>query len=174
MQLEIDCVKNFHDAKGISPQQSFPAERVDLSDVAEALAEIAKSLEERYDGSDQRHLRAHLIIEEASELVAAFAGGNELLALDAITDLLYVVLGTAVVYDWPLVEAFAEVHMSNMSKTVNTGGNDRLRSKGDQYKPPQLMDVLRRYRDGGSGLARLRGRVLARRTISEPSSGEST
>lgn len=63
-----------------------------------------------------QYLRWKLIMEEGKEL----ADANDLVgALDAVSDLLYVVYGAAVAFgfSWEQVDrAFAEVHRSNMSK----------------------------------------------------------
>ena len=112
-------VKAFHDAKG------FP--------VMVPLAEKAIAL------------RSHLLKEELGELIEAMEAGDEVAALDGAADLLYVLIGTAVTFDWPLFEAFAEVHRSNMTKSV---AQDRTHhpGKGKGYSPPNLKDLLERHK----------------------------
>lgn len=63
-----------------------------------------------------RHLREQLIHEENDELCEAV---NNVEALDAIADLLYVVYGAAIAYGFSTEQvdnAFEEVHGSNMTK----------------------------------------------------------
>jgi predicted HAD superfamily Cof-like phosphohydrolase len=63
-----------------------------------------------------------------------------------LSDLLYVVYGTAVSYGLPIDDIFAEVHRSNMSK-LGEDGNPVLREdgkilKGPNYTPPYLDDIV--------------------------------
>jgi predicted HAD superfamily Cof-like phosphohydrolase len=85
-------------------------------------------------------LRARLVVEEAAELVAAIHEDNEVAIADAIGDLLYVVLGTAVAYDMPADRIFDEVHASNMSKgKPNKHGKG---GKGKKFRKPNMGRVL--------------------------------
>lgn len=71
---------------------------------------------------DVCELRVALLQEELDELKVAIAQGDLVEALDALTDLQYVLSG-AVIARWahPLfADAFAEVQRSNMSKTCKT------------------------------------------------------
>lgn len=93
--------------------------------------------------SDASMLRVHLVVEEAGELASALAEANPVEALDALADLCYVAVGTAVTFGLPLAEAFAEVHASNMTKTVvrDRPGHP---GKGPGYRPPDLAALLGR------------------------------
>jgi NTP pyrophosphatase (non-canonical NTP hydrolase) len=95
-----------------------------------------------------QELRVHLIAEEFGELLTAMLSGNELLTLDALADLTYVVVGTAVTFDLPLPAAFEEVHRSNMTKErqPDDPSADRVRAKGPNYDPPDLVTVLQDHR----------------------------
>lgn len=97
---------------------------------------------------DQCYLRGHLIVEETAELLDAMYMEDEVLVLDALADLLYVVLGSAVTMDLPLAEAFVEVHRSNMTKRRQSDDPDgaRVRDKGEGYQPPDLKRILDAYR----------------------------
>ncbi len=86
-------------------------------------------------------LRCALLLEEVAEFCNACDEDEEILALDAITDLLYVVLGTAITYGWNLEGAFEEVHRSNMTKALVD--HPRCREKGDDFEPPQLEQFIR-------------------------------
>jgi len=95
-----------------------------------------------------RGLRAHLLTEELAEVVEALMKADEKQLLDGLADLLYVVLGTAAIYDLPLEAAFVEVHRSNMTKEKQPDDPhaQRLRSKGPNYRPPNIERVLTNYR----------------------------
>lgn len=86
-------------------------------------------------------LRLHLVQEETSELAMGFYRGDRRLLADALTDLLYVVLGTFDLYDLNATTLFKEVHRSNMTKAVS--GDPRVTDKGNAYQPPNL-DVAKR------------------------------
>lgn len=106
------------------------------------------------------HLRYALIYEELDELYAAqgfpskvakrdkdqyyFVNQPNLIQIaDALGDLLYVVLGTAVSYGIDLEPIFQEVHRSNMSKLpdgkLNTAGKWL---KGPAYSPANLEPLI--------------------------------
>jgi len=100
---------------------------------------------------DRRILRAHLLLEELGELCDAMSRCDEFNALDAIADLQYVLCGAALTMDLPLIEAFDEVHASNMTKEKQSedAAKDRVRSKGPNYRPPNLAKILFRHRNSG-------------------------
>lgn len=97
---------------------------------------------------DPRWLRAHLILEEFSEMLIGMGSSDELQTLDALADLQYVVSGSAVTFDLPLEMAFLEVHRSNMTKEKQPKDVDkaRVRDKGPNYQPPDLRMILEAYR----------------------------
>lgn len=95
-------------------------------------------------------LRINLIREELQELYGALgfpADENKLLGepnlieiADAIGDLLYVVLGTAVACGLDSEAIFKEIHRSNMTKFID--GQRRADGKwikGPSYTPPNLI-----------------------------------
>ena len=92
-----------------------------------------------------RQLRHSILIEEVMELQYAEIHID---ALDAITDILYVLLGTAHAYGLgdKLEAAFNEVHRSNMTKVMPNGKvlkrEDGKIIKPDAYEPPNLQKVL--------------------------------
>jgi hypothetical protein len=93
-------------------------------------------------------LRMHLELEELAEKFQAMLDGDEVEAVDGAADQLYVMLGTAAYYDWPIETAFEEVHASNMTKEKQPSDPhaQRLRAKGPGYKPPNIERVLTSYR----------------------------
>lgn len=145
----LDDVRDFHQKHGFAADQALiPAPG--LAGFAERLAALAAELADGTDGSLAR-CRLHLIVEEVAELAEALRDGDEAAALDALADLAYVTVGTAVAYGLPLAEAFNEVHTSNMTKSV--GGEGRLWHpvKGLDYRPPDLARILREAREGRDG-----------------------
>lgn len=105
-------------------------------------------------------LRMKLIEEEAQEFYNAAIGcamsvkaddakGQRLFMqemIDGITDLLYVVVGTAVTFGIPLATAFERVHMSNLSKLGADGKplyrEDGKVMKGPNFCPPALGGLI--------------------------------
>lgn len=88
-----------------------------------------------------RLLRSRLVSEEAAELVAALHENDPEAIADAIGDLLYVTLGTAVAYGMPAGAIFDEVHRSNMTKRApNRHGKG---GKGKGFQKPDIARVLR-------------------------------
>ena len=85
--------------------------------------------------------RAHLVLEEVGELVEAMEARDEVATLDAIVDLIYVAVGTAVAFGLPLAEAFDEIHRSNMTKTIQRDRPDHP-GKGKGYSAPNLIQLL--------------------------------
>lgn len=92
-----------------------------------------------------RQLRHSILVEEVMELQYA---ETHIDALDAITDILYVLLGTAHAYGLgdKLQAAFNEVHRSNMTKVMPYGKvlkrDDGKIIKPPTYEPPNLQKVL--------------------------------
>jgi predicted HAD superfamily Cof-like phosphohydrolase len=88
-----------------------------------------------------RLLRSRLVAEEAAELVAALHENDVEKIADAIGDLLYVTLGTAVAYGMPAGAIFDEVHASNMTKSApNKHGKGGKRAG---FRKPDIAKVLR-------------------------------
>jgi predicted HAD superfamily Cof-like phosphohydrolase len=85
-------------------------------------------------------LRMDMLTEEVAELEDAICDDNLLKIADALGDIAYVVIGTAVTYGIPFDAVFAEVHRSNMTKH-NTPDEAKL-VKGPDYEPPDIAGVL--------------------------------
>ena len=66
--------------------------------------------------------------------------------IDGITDLLYVVVGTAVAFGIPIDTAFERVHASNLSKLGEDGKPiyriDGKILKGPNFFQPELTDLV--------------------------------
>lgn len=95
-------------------------------------------------------VRARLIQEELDEYCQA-AGSADLVGVaDALSDLLYVVLGTYIAHGLQDVaeDLFREVHSSNMSK-LDANGQPLYREDGkvlksDLFREPDLQSILER------------------------------
>lgn len=91
-----------------------------------------------------RELRFRLIDEEITELKDAFATIDIVGVADALGDILYLVLGTAVDCGIDIEPVFNEIHRSNMTKFI---GGLKLRAdgkiaKGPDYQPPNLKPII--------------------------------
>ena len=96
---------------------------------------------------DLAMLRQSLILEEAKEVSAELLRPqiDKAALTKELSDLLYVVYGTALAFGLPLDPAFNRVHESNMSKLVD--GKPLYREdgkvlKGPNYQPPVLDDLF--------------------------------
>jgi predicted HAD superfamily Cof-like phosphohydrolase len=93
-------------------------------------------------------LRSNLIFEELGEYETAVVTGDVTAVADALADLAYVVIGTAVAHGLTQFDAiFAEVHRSNMSK-LGADGKPIHRSdgkvlKGPNFTSPNLAPLLK-------------------------------
>lgn len=155
LQEAMNAVRDFHYDKGISPRQDMPesdlmdmplpimmaGELKEFKDAVLALKKAAEGLEPYLKACDDpRIVRMHLEGEEFAEHMIAMWEGKTVEAFDGLIDLLYVAIGTGVVFDWPLAAGFSEVQRSNMTKAGRIG--PRLRDKGNKYSPPQLANIL--------------------------------
>ena len=102
-------------------------------------------------------LRVSLIQEELNEYRLAAETRDLVAVADALSDLMYVVLGTYVSHGLQdVAEAlFAEVHRSNMSKLGENGAviyrEDGKVLKSQHWQPPDLLAVLAGYLGRGAG-----------------------
>jgi NTP pyrophosphatase (non-canonical NTP hydrolase) len=89
-------------------------------------------------------LRLELIEEEFDELETAVVQDDLVEIADALGDLLYVLLGTAVSYGIDLEPVFEEIHRSNLSKFIDghVCGCTGKWLKGSSYDPPKLTPIL--------------------------------
>lgn len=101
---------------------------------------------------DVAAVRLALLEEELEEYRQALAAEDLVAVADALTDLLYVLLGTFISHGLQdVAEAlFAEVHRSNMTK-IGPDGRVIYREDGKvlkppTFEPPDLQRVLRGHR----------------------------
>ena len=99
-------------------------------------------------------IRIRLLQEELNEYAAAAQSRDLVEVADALTDLLYVLLGTYVSHGLQrcAVPLFDEVHRSNMSKLDANGRpvhrDDGKVLKSQQYRAPDIQAVLSSACDG--------------------------
>lgn len=144
----MDLVRAFHERMGFAADETIddfvspssqPLLRQLVSDLEQW--EVALSRCDLID-VDRRVQRLQLIIEEVAELVKALYDFDEIETADAITDLRYVVDGTAVTYGMPLDRLVDEVHRSNMTKTPGA----HKPAKGSEFVEPDIRGILERCR----------------------------
>lgn len=97
--------------------------------------------------ADTRDLRLNLITEELDELNQALWPDDGVydhgLVADALGDLLYVVLGTAVSCGIDIEPIFHEIHRSNMTKFIDGHRReDGKWIKGPSYEPANLGPLI--------------------------------
>lgn len=98
---------------------------------------------------ETRDLRICLLREEFEEYLEGEANNDIVEIADALGDILYIALGTAVAYGIPLDQVFDEIHRSNMSKLDPVTLKPIRRAdgkilKGDGYSPPDIAGLIER------------------------------
>ena len=102
----------------------------------------------KYMETERLIMRHNILHEEVVELFDAGITGDIVEVGDAITDCLYILIGTAIEYGLAdkLPAMFDEVHRSNMSKLGEDGKpiyrEDGKILKGPNYQPPYLKDIV--------------------------------
>lgn len=103
----------------------------------------------------EKGLREKLIHEEVFELHCAVSKGDLVEIADALADIIYIALGTAIAYGIDLRPVFAEVHASNMRKSpwspelaAQLEANGKKIPMGKILKPPgwvgpQIAPILK-------------------------------
>lgn len=92
--------------------------------------------------------RIQMFLEELEEYQAAVHNHDIVEIADALTDMLYVLLGTFITHGLQDIaeELFAEVHRSNMSKLDEQGQpifrEDGKVLKSDQFSDPDLRSII--------------------------------
>lgn len=93
-------------------------------------------------------LRHNLLAEENGEYLDACKENNEVEIADAIGDMLYIVLGTALAHGFQdkIESVFEEIQRSNMSKLGEDGKpiyrEDGKVLKGPNYFQPKIEEIL--------------------------------
>ena len=126
MKTMTEAVKQFHDVYNVISQE-IP----------------------QLPDNEVRRLRKSLITEEFTEYLIGEKNNNIVEIADALADLLYVTLGTAISYGIPIDAVFAEVQRSNLSK-LGEDGKPLYRAdgkvlKGPGFFQPDIAKVLREH-----------------------------
>lgn len=111
MKRLLDDVREFHEACGVPVLNmlAIPEERVAL----------------RLDILNEEHKEFRRAVEQRDIVQIA----------DALADVIYVAVGTALEFGIPLDRVWAEVHRSNMAKRDPATGKVRRRDDGKVLKP---------------------------------------
>lgn len=96
-----------------------------------------------YPSNEEVMLRVRLMIEELAEVIKAMEAKSMPEIAKELSDLAYVIVGTAVAYGIDFTRAFYAVHMSNMTKSQNKDAGGKV-LKGSDYEPPDMNAVLQR------------------------------
>lgn len=96
---------------------------------------------------DRCTLRDRLLREEFNEFVQANKQGDIVEIADALADIIYICVGTALEYGIPLDKVWDEVHRSNMAKANPATGKVNRRADGkilkpEGWTPPDVRGVL--------------------------------
>jgi predicted HAD superfamily Cof-like phosphohydrolase len=97
---------------------------------------------------DRYRLRFNLMAEENVEYLEACTSGDTVEIADALGDMLYILLGTALEHGMQdyLKRIFAEIHSSNMSKMGEDGKPIRREDgkilKGPNYFRPNIKQII--------------------------------
>jgi hypothetical protein len=90
-------------------------------------------------------VRQKMLDSEVQELRDAVAARDLTGIADALADIVYVAIGTAVTYGLPFDAILAEVHRSNMTKFLPDGpviNSEGKIIKGPGYEPPRIAGIL--------------------------------
>lgn len=88
-----------------------------------------------FPGIDRVTLRNRLLWEEFNEYQEAVANRDIVATADAIADIIYIAVGTALEFGIPLDRVWDEVQRSNMAKVDPVTGKVRKRFDGKVEKP---------------------------------------
>ena len=129
-------VEEFHKVYGVAIDAPWTQDLLDLR--CRLITEEYHEVEEALDNIDYCFFDDFVDPIKTKELRAEL--------LKELTDLLYVVYGTAIALGLDIDEAFSRVHQSNMSKLGDDGKpiyrEDKKVLKGPNYKPPFLGDLV--------------------------------
>ena len=131
-----------------NPQQISP-EGVIIEKVNEVLSRLEPTMYDMVmefheyfeimpDDMDLREQKLAHVKEEIEELLAAESPEQ---LLDAICDLIYVLMGFSIHMKFHLIEAFRRVHAANMLKAKDPGEGKQV-SKPTEWEPPNMRDLV--------------------------------
>lgn len=98
-----------------------------------------------FPSDERRGLRIALLQEEYQEYLDAEEAHDLVEVADALADIIYIAVGTALEYGIPLERVFAAVHESNMAKLVDgvllRHPNGKVK-KPEGWKAPDIKSIL--------------------------------
>jgi predicted HAD superfamily Cof-like phosphohydrolase len=93
----------------------------------------------------EQNLRWNLLDEEMDEVGQAWIEGDIPGFAKELCDLIYIAIGTALVYGIPLEHVWDEVHKSNMAKAGGPRREDGKILKPEGWAPPDVRACLIKY-----------------------------
>lgn len=100
----------------------------------------------RFPGFERVLLRERLLQEEYHEFEVASREGDIVEIADALADIIYICIGTALEYGIPLDKVWAEVQRSNMAKAGPDGKVAKSPSgkvlKPEGWTPPDIEGII--------------------------------
>lgn len=149
MKKAVESVAKFHEKMfGVSSGAELPKEviedsvRMTLETLINSTRMFIYQFRGRRNPTSITQQRAGLLMEETTEVVEAMLKNDRVLLLDALADLMVVIVGTALAYDLPLEEGFVEVMRSNMTKKPPIDTDPTITDKGESYQAPRLKELL--------------------------------
>ena len=120
-----------------------------MVDLVKAVEHFHDKFELSYDGPPRQLpetlgvQRMDFIGEEFVEYIKAVNAGDLHAQFDALIDIVYVAIGTALMHGFPFDEGFSVVHLANMKK-VQAGINNMKQGvvKPEGWEPPNLEHLL--------------------------------
>lgn len=88
-----------------------------------------------FPSRERIELRQRLLREEYLEWLAAVSERDMVEVADALADMVYIIVGTALEFGIPLDRVWDEVHRSNMAKVDPVSGKATKRPDGKVEKP---------------------------------------
>lgn len=151
LDLAVAALERFHAKINQPPLRGMPStplkDAQGIHNVVKEMHNAARFADKMMHMSgrvDQRWHRIQLWLEECAEKLEACMKGDALECLDGICDSIYVDIGAAHRFNMDISGAFAEVCRSNDSKEFN--GDPRVRDKGKNYSPPNLLPFVQKVK----------------------------
>lgn len=142
MKTNFELVKEFHAAFNKTPDPEVPTEQSDKIRILrhrlieEEFNEVTQELQMKsrttlWDDFKYIDIKNHLIFDKGFDI-------NRL--AKELSDLLYVVYGTAAAYGIPIDDVYRKVHENNMSK-LQSDGTVKYREDGKVLKPDTYVPL---------------------------------
>lgn len=143
-QTPYEMLREFHEAFGCPINDSPSLENVSNTERLLRIECIREELEELVEAAYGSKARVEVWV---SPPVFGVDERDLVEVADALADLMYFVIGTALYYGIDLEAVFTEVHRSNMAKLQPDGSVSRREDgkvlKPDGWTPPDVAAVLR-------------------------------